>query len=508
MDDAQLHAVEHDGFDRDQFGRLLRVEPALARVLETAKRLLPHPEPLLMDLYSALYKMNVVLRRPTEVAGSVQINRRLVAAVVESDHLAALRARTCLDSDACREALPPLADRLLRALKRGDRVVASELMQAAEAADLEQSLADRLAELEHLQELPEGVFDPGNGTDIQRGLERDIRDLKKRVDESARALTSVAGNLPLDLDNEIQGQVRDLPEQLEALDEQAKSLGLSSGGMGRMGAERRLALGEKLLTSRKLQLLARLTGAFREVAFESRRHRIRRAPQALHAIRTGQDLARLLPSELLGIRKEPRARHREWLRRFAEGQLLQYDLRAPANRGPMVICVDGSGSMQGSKELWAKAVGLTLMEIARRERRRCLAIIFSAGHRLFEVELLGAQRAGGRPTVQTEAVLQFAEHFPGGGTSFEEPLQRAVAAVTEGRYRRGDIIIVTDGEAHVPGELVASLPALRKRHRFKIRGLLVDAGHHSGRTLAEFCDDVKKISDLTTDALTDLFAAV
>ena len=508
MDEVVLHAVEHDGFDRDQFERIVRTEPALKRVLEKARRLLPHPDALLMDLFASLYKLNVVLRRPTEVAASVQINRRLAAAVIESDHIEQLRERTQLDVSACREALPPLADRVIRALTKGDRVVASELIQATEAAQDEQALEERIAELEHLEELPEGSFEPPDGTDLKESLRREIKALKKKTDAAVESQSRVASDLPLDLDNEIQGQVRELPEQLEALDNQAKNLGLTVPSAGRVGADQRLALGEKLLASRKLQLLAKLTGAFREVAFESRRRRIQRAPQALHAVESGQDLARLLPSELLGIRKLPRGRHLEWLRRYAEGELLQYDLRAPANRGPMVVCVDGSGSMQGSKELWAKAVSLTLMEIARRERRRCLGLIFSAGHQLFEVELLGGGKNGGRPVVRTDEVLRFAEHFPGGGTSFEEPLRRAVEVVTEGRYRRGDVLFVTDGEAQVSQSYLESLAPLRKRHRFKIRGILVDAGHHSAQTLAKFCDDVRTVSDLTSDGLTDLFAAV
>ena len=507
MDEPVLHTVDNDGFDRDLFARLRRTEPALRRVEEKARRLLPHPEALLMDLFSALYKLNVVVRRPTEIAGSVMINRRLVSAVADSDYVAALRERTQLDADACREALPLLADRVVRALTRGDRVVASELIEAAEAAADERSLAEREAELEHLEGLPDDAF--GDETEaLANSLKGEIRALKKKTAAQAKNQADVAENLPLDLDNEIQGQVRDLPEQLETLDTQAKNLGLAQQGAGRVGADQRIALGEKLLGSRKLQLLAKLTGAFREVAFESRRRRIHRAPQALHAIETGHELSRLLPSELLGIRKQPRGRHLEWLRRYAESELLQYDLRAPAQRGPMVVCVDGSGSMQGSKELWAKAVALTLMEIARRERRQCLGLIFSAGHRLFEVELLRARGQGTRPVVLTEAVLEFAEHFPGGGTSFEEPLRRAVDAVSEGRFRRGDIVFITDGEASVSETLLAELPALRQRHRFKIRGIIVDAGHHSGQTLARFCDDVRTVSDLTSDGLSDLFAAV
>jgi uncharacterized protein with von Willebrand factor type A (vWA) domain len=73
---------------------------------------------------------------------------------------------------------------------------------------------------------------------------------------------------------------------------------------------------------------------------------------------------------------------REFKRRFVEGQLLEYAVRGEdkAGRGPMVVCIDGSGSMAGAKELWAKAVTLALADIARLERRQCRAIIFSGGH--------------------------------------------------------------------------------------------------------------------------------
>ncbi|MEM7679337.1 MAG: hypothetical protein AAF449_25470, partial [Myxococcota bacterium] len=185
-----LQAVDHDGFDRDQFDRLMQTEPALRRVVEKARRLLPHPEALLLDLFSAMYKLNVVLRRPTEVAPSVMINRRLVAAVVESDYLAELRRRTQLDVAACREALPPLADRIIRALTKGHRVVASELISAAEAASDEDALEARTKEIEHLENLPEGSFSAAE--DIKRSLRRDIDALKKKNAQNASQQAKIA----------------------------------------------------------------------------------------------------------------------------------------------------------------------------------------------------------------------------------------------------------------------------------------------------------------------------
>ena len=175
----------------------------------------------------------------------------------------------------------------------------------------------------------------------------------------------------------------------------------------------------------------------------------------------------------------------------------------------MVVCVDGSGSMQGSKELWAKAVALTLMDIARREKRRCLAIVFSSRHQIFEVELLGKRAANhARADILDDNLLDFAEYFPGGGTDFEAPLTRALDAVATGDYRRGDIVFITDGQARVSPELLADLRARRKKHRFSVRGILVDVAESNVATLKRFCDEVRLVSDLATDSLGDLFASV
>src|SRR5262249_2348747 len=134
------------------------------------------------------------------------------------------------------------------------------------------------------------------------------------------------------------------------------------------------------------------------------------SPQTLHAVRMGSDLERMLPSEVLGLPRHRRALHLDFLRRFAEGELLEYELIAASSRGPMVVCVDGSSSMSGSKEIWAKAVALTLMEIARREKRRCLAIVFSSGEPTAEFEFLaasGTRTRGGRARIIDEEVLRF-----------------------------------------------------------------------------------------------------
>lgn len=515
------HTILNDGFDREVFAQALAREPALQGAIERLGRLLPSAEPLVADLYFALFKLNVVVLPADEVTPSSLVNRRLAQAVADSQKLAQLRRRTQLDESEATAAAVVLADHVRRALTRDYRVVEQELIELADAAHDEDALEELEGELDHLEELDEqsdGQEEPFGGEEqrekLRQGLEREAKAMRQQLKKARKRQGELAESLTREINTELNWKIGQLDQQLDEMDEQLENLGLSQAGQsgdGKVSAQKRLELGRHLLGSRKLQLLAKLVGAFREVAFEARRQRVSRAPQELHQVQTGAELARLLPSELLGLPAHRGKLHLDFLRRLVEGQLLQYQLEGAAERGPMVICVDGSGSMTGSKELWAKAVALTLMEIARREKRRCLAITFSTGTPLLEVELLGRARSrGGRAQVREQEVLRFAEHFPGGGTSFEEPLGRALDAVASGTYRRGDIVFITDGEAHVSDALVERVDQARKRHRFRIRGVEVDVRPDQSRrdTLERFCDDVRTVTDLTADSIADVFAAV
>ena len=381
------------------------------------------------------------------------------------------------------------------------------MLQAAEAKHNEELLDAKQAELDHLEDAQ--PFEPAENQTLADELRREIAALKARSRKD-RASQEAAAEKAADLEGAIDHGIENVKEQLEAPQNAARGLGL--GQDGNVDVERRLELGERIMRSDKLKRLARLVGAMRELAFDARRRRAIRSPQETHAVTLGNELSRLLPSELHGLggfdRRFARMRRIDFLRRFAERQLLQYRLEAPAERGPMVVCLDGSSSMQGSKELWGKAVALTLMEIARRERRRCLSLIFSSGPVPFEVDLLGTGLRGRRAKVREEAVLRFAEHFPGGGTEFEPPLNRAIEAVTEGDFRRGDIVFITDGQARVSLELQERIAAVRKRFRFRIRAILVDVSDYDQSTVAQFADEVHNVTDLASETLAGLFAGV
>ena len=219
-------------------------------------------------------------------------------------------------------------------------------------------------------------------------------------------------------------------------------------------------------------------------------------------MRLGKDLERLLPPELVALH-HPLLR-RDFARRLVEGRLLSYALRGvdEHGRGPMIVCLDGSSSMAGEKEIWSKAVALTLLEIARRQRRLFRFICFSSADTpLFTLDLNPRERYG----VQEDRALDVAEYFPGGGTDFETPLTAALDCLKAARYRRGDVVLITDGECQISPEWRERFQAEKVRLGFSVYSVLVDVGPSSAGTLAEISDRVMAVSTLTDDAARDLF---
>ena len=501
----EVSSVLSDAYDRDAFQRSVRTIPGLTKARDRAARILPHAEAFVEDVFCSLFKLNVVVRKPEDLSAASQINRRMVEGILRSDAYFELKKRTELRQADAAAASIVLVDRALAALAREYRINHESLGAAATASEDESKLENLHDELEHLESI-EGV-DEMMKSALEDQLEKEISDLASKVEAGQSEQQGLAANLTDEIDDAVALRLSKLPAELDEVESHMRALGIGSGRQ--MSAARSLELGDRLLKSKKLRLLAKLVGAFRDVAREARRKRVARVPQEVHAITTGSNLERLLPSELLGLDANRRGLHLDFLRRYVERGLFEYELHGAASRGPLVVCVDASGSMNGSKELWAKAVALTLMEIARREKRRCLAILFSSGHELFEVELLrGGPGHGRRADVDDEAVLAFAEHFFGGGTSFEEPLRRATDAVASGRYRRGDVVFITDGEADVSAALVEEIEQKKKKHKFSIRGIVVDVAASKSHTLDRFCDDVKRVTDLASESLSDLFSAV
>lgn len=247
--------------------------------------------------------------------------------------------------------------------------------------------------------------------------------------------------------------------------------------------------------------------ARRHLATVWREMRLPDAPGELKGIRHSDRLARMLASEAAQIRHP--VLHKLWRARLAEARLLTFEGEAvwrepvpdPAartppraagavpqtlQRGPMLLCVDTSGSMQGAPEAVAKAVVLEVMRVAHQERRGCRLIAFGGPGELAEHQLdLGPEGLA--------AVLALMGQSFDGGTDLQTPIARAIELVHEARWAAADLLIVSDGAFGCTAATLDQLDRARERFGLRVQGILV--GDRETLGLLEVCDDIFWLRD-------------
>ena len=221
-------------------------------------------------------------------------------------------------------------------------------------------------------------------------------------------------------------------------------------------------------------------------------------PMETRGIERSGEIARMLPSEavLLG---HPILK-RLWHARRAERGLMAYrvegtdwettttedevgeEIDAPTQskqRGPILFCLDTSGSMEGLPERVAKALALEALRTAHQEKRRLYLYLFSGRGQVTEQEL--SLSSDGIARLMSLLTLSF--H---GGTDVAAPLLRAVQRHGEEAWSRADILLVSDGEFPVPSESVSLLAEARERHGLRVHG--VQIGGQDSTAMRALCD--------------------
>ena len=496
--------VESDAYDRSAFAALVADSPSLSEMVEAGGRLVPHFAALLEDVFCLLFKLEPRLRDPSDVAPAAALNRTLVEAFRDHPLLEHLRTETQLDETRAGLGTVLLAEQVLAWLREERLLPRGDLLDLWDLARREEELRERADEADAMDRMAEEGDETARAaaTRARKAAAEAASLAEARLRQKVRLVGERLGEMPARARSALPAAAAGLTRQISEAGRESASWGTGLGAGGRTSPGRQIELGRRLATNPKLRKLATLVGRMREQAFALRRTSFERTSEEVFDVRPGRALERLLPPELLALH-HPLLR-RDFARRMIEGGLLTYALRGAEERGrgPMIVCLDGSSSMAGDKEIWSKAVALTLLEIARRQRRLFRFICFSSAETpLFTLDL----NPRDRHEVQADRALDVAEYFPGGGTDFETPLSAALDCLRAARYRRGDIVLVTDGECRVAPEWLARFKAEKARLQFSLYSVLIDVGPSSLEVLRQLSDRVTAVSRLADDAARDLF---
>ena len=125
----------------------------------------------------------------------------------------------------------------------------------------------------------------------------------------------------------------------------------SSGSFQRRSPHEQMALLDKLRNSSKLKKIAQLAGKFRRLAQLHRREKVKEGTDETYSVKQGSDVARLVPSEML--RMLTPVTRKQFLLDLMEGKTVIYQVQGKQKKGkgPVIICIDSSGSMDGPPEM-------------------------------------------------------------------------------------------------------------------------------------------------------------
>jgi len=503
----KAHWIESDSYDRATLRRLTADSPSLQALVESGSKLLPHFDGFVLDLFAALFKMNIVVHAEDEVVPSAAFYRLILDQLCGSPALEMLRRQTVLDETRAGLAALLLGDRLLNLIKSELILSRAEMLDYWNLEQQESEIGAEEAHFDTAVELRQQTATPAQRQldELAQRLQRDTQLAGRRLRQKAQQVHAASSDSVERNRARFDAQAQRVLQDLDQASSEAESWSQHLGNSERSSPGAQIELGKKLADNSKLKKLAQLVGRMRQQALALRRTLFERADEEMYEVGIGAELSRLLPTELLALR-HPLLR-RDFRRRFLEGELLQYSLRAveEKGKGPMIVCLDGSSSMAGDKEVWSKAVSLTLLDIAQRQRRLFRSICFASADTPLQV--LDLNR-GQRYLPERSQVFAFAEYFPGGGTDFQQPLSAAIDCLRQARHKRGDIVFITDGECRVDAEWLRGFKHAKDELGFSVFSVLIDVGSSTLGPLKDFSDKITTITQLTSEAGKDIFVSV
>lgn len=221
------------------------------------------------------------------------------------------------------------------------------------------------------------------------------------------------------------------------------------------------ALAAQLQNNTQIKELARKMGRNYISEEKKKQSRVPQANQSeVHGTHRSDDVMRMLPSELLNL--EDDTLETLFYAKLLEKNLLSYELRGSSlvngettetskkRTGPIVACLDTSGSMQGAPLLKAKGLLLALHNILQQEDRALHVLLFGSSGEIREFATDKKNEAA--------SLLAFLRDGFGGGTDFEYPLQRAFAIIGEQtNYLKADVLMISDGDCNLSAAFTATV---------------------------------------------------
>ena len=396
--------INSDSWDRRSFINQMNINPDLQRVEKEGSRKASNYAEFVKDVFYSAYKFTPTSRDPNTAPQSEQWMDQVLNEVTQLQEWKNLRSRTKVDEDASAVAAATFCEKFLDAIPK-------------DPDKPEQGQA--------------GQFDMSK-------VRRTAREACKEAADEADKTTERLG---------------------------AFGFGNSDGRPQYASPTEKTEVAKRLVNNRKLQQIAELAGRMRRIAAEKQKQKTKHGVDELCDISIGDDLSRLIPAEISKL-AHPLLKM-DFRKKFLEKQLMQYQLRGREKlcKGTIVCCIDESGSMEGSPDIWAKSVALALLMIAQKQKRKFALVHFNS-------HVTRTDKFEGKANATD--VIDAVAYFSNGGTDFMRPLNAARDIIKENNnYKDADVCLITDGCCDVDNEWLAGFIKDKKELQFNVISIII-----------------------------------
>lgn len=455
---SQTNNVVQDSFDSTMFNDLAKASDALKNTAMTPPISDEPWKALLKDVWAGFYKASPELNQEANIDPLYKANRPFIEKFLEDPATAETRIHTMLDDLAAGIATIEAAGKLNEELK--NRPELKQALDGCKKAQKQQQQGDEEGAAKTMQQVQRSL--QGAATEVRQVMRAAAKAGKQKVDD---------------------------------MEETLSGWGLETADLKTVPLGDRLKLVDRIIRDKRLKQVADLVGRFRNLARAKQKDKVKKDRDEIHSIKTGNDLEHVLPQELAALRHP--VLKLDFYRKYTEKALLQYDLktREPKGRGPIIACIDISGSMEGQPLDWAIATALALVDTAARQKRRSKVIFFDTEVKK-EVEFAAGER-------DIHKIMEIASVGSAGGTDYKPALIEARENIEKINYKSADVVMVTDGLCLVDDTFLQEFNDAKRKLEFKCYSVLI--GSDSRNELKKWSDRVWCVRKLDEETAGDIF---
>lgn len=239
-----------------------------------------------------------------------------------------------------------------------------------------------------------------------------------------------------------------------------KSWGLNDGKMTAQSYDEKVAVAVKLKGLKKVKKISEMAGRFKASASNLQKKRSKDEGLEICGVTIGSEFHKMLPSEKMLLANEHTKK--SFYKKFHQRELMTYKHKNNRiqSKGPIICCIDTSTSMEGDLEVWSKSIAIALLDIAFKQKRDFVGIIFS--YKVGQVIEFDKRK------IEPKKMYDLATGFIGSGTNFVEPLTESIKLINTARYKYADIIFITDGKAPIDEEFIEYFNEVKEKKEFRM----------------------------------------